>query len=47
MESIEKCIQNIDTYTKMLLKHKELLAKTIFDTAKKVKYLYNHLKNNV
>jgi hypothetical protein len=35
MESIEKCIQNIDTHTKMLLKHKELLAKTILIQQKK------------
>lgn len=38
MESIEKGIQNIDAHTKNAIeKHKELLAKTIYDTAKKSK----------
>ena len=38
MESIEKGIQNIDQHTKSAIeKHKELLAKTIYDTANKAK----------
>ena len=46
MESIEKGIQNIDERTKNAIeKHKELLAKTIYDTANKTKVSLQSFEN--
>lgn len=46
MESIEKGIQNIDEHTKNAIeKHKELLAKTIYDTANKTKVSLQSFEN--